>query len=167
MMIVMIVVVVMMMIMMMMMIVMMMQLPPVTIPPIVTATTVGCLSLILESLSQLFTIVDYQLLPLSSIHKPIAKLISVASRYDAMITQQSKSDGSSSSSSSSGKNNNNNSSIDNAYVNIDNVSYKRRVGKLQQHYHLYNKYQHHNYLSPQLYYCINIKTTICNIDNYI
>jgi len=60
----------------------------------------------------------------------------VASRYDAMITtQQSKSDGNS----SSGKNNNNNSSIDNASVNIDNMSYKRRVGKLRQHYHLYHK----------------------------
>jgi len=86
-----------------------------------TVIIIGCLSLILESLSQLFIIVDTQLLPMSSIHKPIAKLISVASRYDAInqsnsiIIRSTKHDDI----------NNNNNDIS----KIESLKYKRRVGK--------------------------------------
>lgn len=44
----------------------------------------GCLPLILGASAQLFNVVRYPLLPHQTVHKPIANLVSVASRFDAM-----------------------------------------------------------------------------------
>ena len=90
-----------------------------------TTYIIGCLSLILESLSQLFSIVDYQLLPMSSIHKPIAKLISVASRYDA-INQSNKTTTTTATKNDDIHNNNDNNN--NNVSKTESVNYKRRVG---------------------------------------
>ena len=95
-----------------------------------TATTIGCLSLILESLSQLFSIVDYQLLPMSSIHKPIAKLISVASRYDAINLSNTTTTTTTMIRRSKNVDFHNNNNDDDDASKTESLKYKRKVGML-------------------------------------
>lgn len=96
-----------------------------------TATTIGCLSLILVSLSQLFSIVDYQLLPMSSIHKPIAKLISVASRCDTINLSNTTTTTTMIRRSKNEDFHNNN---DDDASKTESLKYKRKVGMLLTYY---------------------------------
>jgi hypothetical protein len=58
----------------------------------VSDTPRGLLPLILSALSYLFHHVEYPLLPHQSVYKSVAKLISFATRYDAMMIDQIYSD---------------------------------------------------------------------------
>jgi hypothetical protein len=81
----------------------------------------GCLPLILTAMATLLHSVPYPLLPHMSVHKPLANLVSVAVRYDAMHMYNSS-------------NNNNGAGLGkNGSMQLEQqqeyADYKRRVGK--------------------------------------
>ena len=87
----------------------------------------GCLPLVLSMLAILLRTVSYPLLPHMTVHKPIANLVSVAVRYDAMHMYTNA--GNSNTAGSTIANNNNNNNNPEAYNKQEYTSYKRRVGK--------------------------------------
>jgi hypothetical protein len=82
----------------------------------------GCLPLVLTTLSLLLRSVSYPLLPHMTVHKPIANLISVAVRYDAMHMYTNAANAAAEGHQASGS-----SDVD-AFNRLEYSNYKRRIG---------------------------------------
>jgi hypothetical protein len=50
----------------------------------------GCLPLVMNIITQLISFVNYPLLPEQSVHKPVAQLVAVAARFDAIFAPVGK-----------------------------------------------------------------------------